>query len=183
MLRVSRNDLHVITGLVPVIPSRVIRCIPGRSAAKGIHSRSMCQWIPFPRSARGDDTHTTLTPVLPARGRKQAASKLMLRLVISRLVSLAVTLLCVSLAIFLILEVLPGDPAAIMLGTAAREDTLAALAPGARARSAGARALPALDRRHPPGRSRHVDHLQDAGLDARRRAPRRDAAAEPVSPS
>ena len=51
----------------------------------------------------------------------------MLRLIITRLVSLAVTLLCVSLAIFLILEVLPGDPAAIMLGTAAREDTLAAL--------------------------------------------------------
>jgi peptide/nickel transport system permease protein len=37
------------------------------------------------------------------------------------------TLLAVSAAIFLILEVLPGDPAAIMLGTAAREDTLAAL--------------------------------------------------------
>src|SRR3712207_9300126 len=51
----------------------------------------------------------------------------MLRLVISRSVSLAATLLFVSLAIFLILEVLPGDPAAIMLGTAAREDTLAAL--------------------------------------------------------
>src|SRR5918998_353685 len=51
----------------------------------------------------------------------------MLRLVISRLLSLAATLLFVSLAIFLILEVLPGDPAAIMLGTSAREDTLAAL--------------------------------------------------------
>ncbi|MCD6072174.1 MAG: peptide transporter, partial [Microvirga sp.] len=51
----------------------------------------------------------------------------MLRLVFSRLVSLAVTLVFVSLAIFLVLEVLPGDPAAIMLGTAAREDTLAAL--------------------------------------------------------
>src|SRR5690606_34540877 len=51
----------------------------------------------------------------------------MLRLVLSRLVSLAVTLLAVSLAIFLILEILPGDPAAIMLGTSAREDTLAAL--------------------------------------------------------
>ena len=35
--------------------------------------------------------------------------------------------MAVSAAIFLILEVLPGDPAAIMLGTAAREDTLAAL--------------------------------------------------------
>src|SRR5690242_5536 len=51
----------------------------------------------------------------------------MSRLVLSRLASLIVTLVAVSLAIFLILEVLPGDPAAIMLGTAAREDTLAAL--------------------------------------------------------
>jgi len=50
-----------------------------------------------------------------------------LRLVLGRLTSLVATLAAVSLAIFLILEVLPGDPAAIMLGTAAREDTLAAL--------------------------------------------------------
>jgi peptide/nickel transport system permease protein len=50
-----------------------------------------------------------------------------LRLLGSRLVSLALTLLVVSAAIFLVLEVLPGDPAAIMLGTSAREDTLAAL--------------------------------------------------------
>jgi peptide/nickel transport system permease protein len=49
------------------------------------------------------------------------------RFLASRLLSLVLTLLAVSLAIFLILEVLPGDPAAIMLGTAAREDTLAAL--------------------------------------------------------
>jgi peptide/nickel transport system permease protein len=49
------------------------------------------------------------------------------RFLISRLASLIATLLVVSLAIFLILEVLPGDPAAIMLGTSAREDTLAAL--------------------------------------------------------
>jgi peptide/nickel transport system permease protein len=49
------------------------------------------------------------------------------RFLISRLASLIATLLAVSLAIFLILEVLPGDPAAIMLGTSAREDTLAAL--------------------------------------------------------
>jgi peptide/nickel transport system permease protein len=51
----------------------------------------------------------------------------LLRLVVFRLLSLIATLLAVSAAIFLILEVLPGDPAAIMLGTAAREDTLAAL--------------------------------------------------------
>ena len=51
----------------------------------------------------------------------------MFRLVAGRLLSLTATLAAVSIAIFLILEVLPGDPAAIMLGTAAREDTLAAL--------------------------------------------------------
>lgn len=51
----------------------------------------------------------------------------MLRLVLVRLGSLLVTLAAVSGAIFLVLDVLPGDPAAIMLGTAAREDTLAAL--------------------------------------------------------
>ena len=51
----------------------------------------------------------------------------MLRLLVLRFASLATTLVAVSAAIFLILEVLPGDPAAIMLGTAAREDTLAAL--------------------------------------------------------
>ena len=51
----------------------------------------------------------------------------MLRLLAVRFASLALTLVAVSAAIFLILEVLPGDPAAIMLGTSAREDTLAAL--------------------------------------------------------
>lgn len=51
----------------------------------------------------------------------------MLRLVLARLVGLALTLAAVSVAIFLVLDVLPGDPAAIMLGTSAREDTLAAL--------------------------------------------------------
>jgi len=50
-----------------------------------------------------------------------------LRLAAARLLSLALTLAAVSAAIFLVLEVLPGDPAAIMLGTSAREDTLAAL--------------------------------------------------------
>ena len=48
-------------------------------------------------------------------------------LLLRRFFSLIVTLLLASLAIFLVLEVLPGDPAAIMLGTEAREDTLAAL--------------------------------------------------------
>jgi peptide/nickel transport system permease protein len=58
---------------------------------------------------------------------RPAALKTLLRLVLGRFAALAVTLAAVSGAIFLVLDVLPGDPAAIMLGTAAREDTLAAL--------------------------------------------------------
>ncbi len=44
-----------------------------------------------------------------------------------RLASLAATLVIASLVIFAVMEVLPGDPAEIMLGTNARPDTLAAL--------------------------------------------------------
>jgi peptide/nickel transport system permease protein len=44
-----------------------------------------------------------------------------------RLATLAITLLVASLVVFVVLEVLPGDPAAVMLGVNAREDTLAAL--------------------------------------------------------
>ncbi len=44
-----------------------------------------------------------------------------------RLVALVLTLLAASLVVFLVLEVLPGDPASLILGTSAREDTLAAL--------------------------------------------------------
>lgn len=51
----------------------------------------------------------------------------MLRYVARRLVSLAVSLLAASAVIFLALEVVPGDPAAYMLGINAQEDTLAAL--------------------------------------------------------
>jgi len=48
-------------------------------------------------------------------------------LVARRLAALALTLLAATLIVFLVLEWLPGDPAAIMLGVNAREDTLAAL--------------------------------------------------------
>src|ERR1700690_957457 len=51
----------------------------------------------------------------------------MLRAIAFRLLSLLLTLLIISVAIFVILEVLPGDPAAIMLGTSSQPDTLAAL--------------------------------------------------------
>ena len=44
-----------------------------------------------------------------------------------RLVAFVLTLLVASLVVFLVLEVLPGDPASMMLGVNAREDTLAAL--------------------------------------------------------
>ncbi|MGR3454864.1 ABC transporter permease [Pseudooceanicola sp.] len=51
----------------------------------------------------------------------------MLRYTLKRLVSLAVSLAVASVVIFLAIEVLPGDPAAFMLGVNAQEDTLAAL--------------------------------------------------------
>lgn len=44
-----------------------------------------------------------------------------------RLLTLIATLLVASLVVFLVLEVLPGDPAAVMLGVNARPDTLAAV--------------------------------------------------------
>jgi peptide/nickel transport system permease protein len=49
------------------------------------------------------------------------------RLVLHRLAALVVTLLAASVIVFLVLSVLPGDPAALILGTSARPDTLAAL--------------------------------------------------------
>ncbi|WP_375174362.1 ABC transporter permease [Pseudooceanicola sp.] len=51
----------------------------------------------------------------------------MLRYTLTRLLSLALSLAVASVVIFLVIEILPGDPAAFMLGTNAQEDTLAAL--------------------------------------------------------
>ena len=51
----------------------------------------------------------------------------MLTFATRRLLGLLLTLAAVSLVVFLVLEVLPGDVAEVMLGTEAREDTLAAL--------------------------------------------------------
>jgi peptide/nickel transport system permease protein len=44
-----------------------------------------------------------------------------------RLVGLLLTLLAASLVVFLVLQILPGDPAMLILDTSARPDTLAAL--------------------------------------------------------
>lgn len=51
----------------------------------------------------------------------------MLQYVLKRLVSLCLSLVAASVLIFLTLEVVPGDPAAYMLGINAQEDTLNAL--------------------------------------------------------
>lgn len=51
----------------------------------------------------------------------------MLSFAIRRLVSLFLTLLAAALVVFVVLEILPGDPAAVMLGVQATPETLAAL--------------------------------------------------------
>jgi len=49
------------------------------------------------------------------------------RFLLARVIGLVLTLLAASLVVFVVLDILPGDPAALMLGTSARPDTLAAL--------------------------------------------------------
>ena len=44
-----------------------------------------------------------------------------------RLATLLVTLILASIAVFLVMEVVPGDPAAFMLGIGATEETVAVL--------------------------------------------------------
>lgn len=51
----------------------------------------------------------------------------MLTVAVRRLAGLLATLVVASLVVFTVMDVLPGDPAQVMLGTEAREDTLAAL--------------------------------------------------------
>ena len=61
------------------------------------------------------------------QNRRQPNRKSMLHYFLKRLLSLALSLVAASAVIFLALEVVPGDPAAYMLGLNAQEDTLAAL--------------------------------------------------------
>ena len=51
----------------------------------------------------------------------------MIPFIFYRLMSLVATVLVASIVVFLVLEVLPGDPAQVMLGVNAQPDTLAAL--------------------------------------------------------
>jgi peptide/nickel transport system permease protein len=48
-------------------------------------------------------------------------------LLLRRLMTTLATLLAATVVVFVVLELLPGDPASVILGTGAREDTLAAL--------------------------------------------------------
>lgn len=51
----------------------------------------------------------------------------MIRYILGRLTSLIISLIVASIVIFVVIEVIPGDPAAFMLGINARPDTIAAL--------------------------------------------------------
>jgi len=51
----------------------------------------------------------------------------MIRYVLARFASLILSLIVASLVIFTVIEIIPGDPAAFMLGVNARPDTIAAL--------------------------------------------------------
>ena len=51
----------------------------------------------------------------------------MIRFILGRLLSLMISLIVASMVIFAVIEVIPGDPAAFMLGVNARPDTIAAL--------------------------------------------------------
>jgi peptide/nickel transport system permease protein len=51
----------------------------------------------------------------------------MIRYTATRLISLCISLIVASLVIFMVVEVVPGDPAAYMLGVNAQPDTVAAL--------------------------------------------------------
>ncbi len=85
-----------------------------------------------------------------------------------RLAAALVTLVLATVVVFAVVEVLPGDPALIMLGTDARPDTLAAL----RAQHGFDQPLLVrylqLDRRAPELRSRQQPRLRHLGFQADR---------------
>ena len=51
----------------------------------------------------------------------------MIQYALTRLITLVISLFVASLVIFMVIEIIPGDPAAYMLGVNARPDTIAAL--------------------------------------------------------
>ena len=73
------------------------------------------------------------------------------------------TLLVASMVVFAVLEILPGDPAQLMLGFNATPEALAALHKQMGLDQPLAVALPQLDRRHADARFRPLLHLFRAG--------------------
>ena len=87
-----------------------------------------------------------------------------LRLIGGRILLSLLTLLLVSIIIFAIIEVLPGDVATRILGRDATPATLATLREKLHLNDPGARALSALARRHRARRFRHRAHQLPADL-------------------
>src|SRR5437879_5943723 len=62
-----------------------------------------------------------------ARCAKLRSRRLVIEFLVRRLAAALVTLALATVVVFAVVEVLPGDPALVMLGTDARPDTLAVL--------------------------------------------------------
>ena len=95
-------------------------------------------------------------------GRSDAPCSLQ-RYVVRRVAALAVTLFFVSLLVFVVVRVLPGDPALIILGLEANAGFGGAGAAVAGARPADPGAVRAVGRPRPARRSRPLDPVRPAG--------------------
>src|SRR5205823_429672 len=105
-----------------------------RRAPKGLpaHHCARCgEWLPLParqdrRVEEGAGRHVGERPVTIGRFRRRLLEGV-IEFLSRRLAAALVTLALATVVVFAVVEVLPGDPALIMLGTDARPDTLAAL--------------------------------------------------------
>src|ERR1035441_7854007 len=68
-----------------------------------------------------------LDPESKVRARSRARRALLSLQLVKKLTSFLLTMLAAMVLVFLVLQVLPGDPALVMLGPDAQPDTLAAL--------------------------------------------------------
>ena len=96
---------------------------------------------------------------------------MMLEFLSRRLAAALVTLVLATIVVFAVVEVLPGDPALVMLGTDARPDTLAALRASYGFDQPLAVRYSPLDRRPADLRSRQQPCLRHVGRQADRRSP------------
>ena len=107
----------------------------------------------------------------------------MLRYTLTRLASLGVGLAVASVVVFLLLEVVPGDPAAYMLGLNATPEAVAALRTELGLDAAPAARYLAWIGGMLHRRLRHLLRLPHPGRRHDRRPPRRLAAARRSTPS